>query len=130
MAPPANVGTWPMQASYAASGDWQGLDEVQQERLRDRQQGQRGQGQAGEEAKAAPPDDLTQLTRHRPTDLIDPGRWWRDHLRKLEHTDRPSLRKISRPVERCRHPSPDTWPTQASYAVRGDWSGLSTYNHK
>ena len=25
MAPPANVGTWPMQASYAASGDWQGL---------------------------------------------------------------------------------------------------------
>ena len=25
MVPPANVGTWPMQASYAASGDWQGL---------------------------------------------------------------------------------------------------------
>src|SRR4029077_6905267 len=25
MVPPANVATWPMQASYAASGDWQGL---------------------------------------------------------------------------------------------------------
>ena len=25
MTPPANVATWPMQASYAARGDWQGL---------------------------------------------------------------------------------------------------------
>ena len=25
MVPPANVGTWPMQASFAARGDWQGL---------------------------------------------------------------------------------------------------------
>ena len=25
MVPPANVATWPMQASYAAKGDWQGL---------------------------------------------------------------------------------------------------------
>ena len=25
MMPPGNVATWPMQASYAAKGDWQGL---------------------------------------------------------------------------------------------------------
>jgi len=24
----------------------------------------------------------------------------------------------------------DSWPTQASYAARGDWSGLATYNNQ
>ena len=24
----------------------------------------------------------------------------------------------------------ESWPTQASYAARGDWSGLATYNRR
>ena len=34
MTPPAGVGTWPMQASFAARGDWQGLQRYNQKRTR------------------------------------------------------------------------------------------------
>ena len=30
MTAPSSVGTWPMQAEYAANGDWQGLMKLQQ----------------------------------------------------------------------------------------------------
>ena len=55
---PKSVGTWAMQASFAAKGDWPGLDAY----LRTSMNGARP---AHEPASAAPPpkpDDLTQLT--------------------------------------------------------------------
>ena len=36
MAPPANVGTWPMQASLASKGDWQGLMKYNNQAARSR----------------------------------------------------------------------------------------------
>ena len=57
MTPPGNVSTWPMQASYAAKGDWQGLmkhNEKQRARRRPPRRADRA-------AAAAPPDDLTQI---------------------------------------------------------------------
>src|SRR4029079_14598718 len=81
-------------------------------------------------AKAAPPDDLTQLSGIGPrisSILAAGGVTTYD---QLEHTDPSELRKIIAAAGALPPSSLDTWPTQASYAVRGDWSGLSTYNHK
>ena len=65
MGPPANVGTWPMQASFAAKGDWQGLMKY------NKKQSTAGQGATKKAAssKAAAHDDLTQIERHRAADL-------------------------------------------------------------
>ena len=57
MVPPANVASWPMQASYAAKGDWQGLMKYNK---RGSEPSHRGATKS-KAAKAAAPDDLTQL---------------------------------------------------------------------
>jgi predicted flap endonuclease-1-like 5' DNA nuclease len=80
--------------------------------------------------KAAPPDDLTQLTGIGPrisSILADGGV---TTYAQLEHTDPSELRKILAASGALPPSSFDSWPTQASYAASGDWSGLSTYNHK
>ena len=126
MAPPANVGTWPMQASYAARGDWQGL-------MKYNKQGPSpatDTAAKSKPAKAAAPDDLTQLNGIGPrisTILSDGGV---TTYEELEHTDPSELRKIIAQGGALPPSSLDSWPTQASYAARGDWQGLASYNRK
>ncbi len=126
MAPPANVGTWPMQASYAANGDWQGLMKYNKRLSEPKHHG----GTKSKPAKAAAADDLTQLNGIGPriaSILSDGGVTTYD---ELQHTDPADLRKIIAQGGALPPSSLDTWPTQASYAVRGDWSGLATYNSR
>jgi len=129
MAPPANVGSWPMQASYAAKGDWQGLMKYNK---RSSEPSHSGTSKSkAPKAKAAPPDDLTQLTGIGPriSSILSDGGV--TTYAELEHTDPSDLRKIIAQSGALPPSSLDTWPTQASYAVRGDWQGLASYNsHK
>ena len=126
MAPPGNVGTWPMQASLAASGDWQGLAKYNK-RVAEPKEHAAAKPKA---AKAAPPDDLTQLNGIGPriaSILSDGGVTTYD---ELQHTDPSELRKIIAQGGALPPSSLDSWPTQASYAVRGDWQGLASYNSR
>ena len=125
MVPPANVGTWPMQASYAARGDWQGLMKYNQ----------KGSKPAAKKASSKPaakaaPDDLTQLSGIGPriSTILSSGGI--TTYAELEHTDTSELRKIIAAGGALPPSQLDSWPTQASYATRGDWSGLASYNSK
>ena len=125
MVPPANVASWPMQASYAAKGDWQGL-------MKHNKRSEPSHGGATKKAsKAAAPDDLTQLNGIGPriSSILSDGGV--TTYAELEHTDPSDLRKIIAQSGALPPSSLDSWPTQASYAVRGDWQGLASYNsHK
>jgi predicted flap endonuclease-1-like 5' DNA nuclease len=125
MVPPANVASWPMQASYAAKGDWQGLMKYNK-----RSEPSHSGSTKAKATKAAAPDDLTQLNGIGPrisTILADGGV---TTYAQLEHTDPAELRKIIAAGGALPPSSLDTWPTQASYAVRGDWQGLASYNNR
>ena len=79
MAPPANVGTWPMQASYAAKGDWQGLMKYNKKNAEpSHSDGGEGKGSQGQGRAAGRPDPAQ---RDRATDLVDPERWRHHDLR-------------------------------------------------
>ncbi len=126
MVPPANVASWPMQASYAAKGDWQGL-------MKYNKRGSEPSHHAGSKpkaAKAAAPDDLTQLSGIGPriSSILSDGGV--TTYAELEHTDASDLRKIIAQGGALPPSSLDTWPTQASYAARGDWQGLASYNSR
>ena len=126
MVPPANVASWPMQATYAANGDWQGLMKYNKRSSEPSHSG----ATKPKAAKAAAPDDLTQLNGIGPrisTILSDGGVTTYD---ALEHTDTSELRKIIAQGGALPPSSLDTWPTQASYAARGDWQGLASYNSR
>ncbi len=130
MAPPANVASWPMQASFAAKGDWQGLMKYNQRASGGAAKSKAAKATKSKPAKAAPPDDLTQLSGIGPrisTILADAGV---TTYAQLEHTDPSALRKVIAQSGALPPSSLDSWPTQASYAARGDWQGLSAYNHQ
>jgi predicted flap endonuclease-1-like 5' DNA nuclease len=124
MLPPADVSTWPAQAAYAARGDWQGLTKYNEKR-------------GGRKPKAAAPskepvaaDDLTQLSGIGPrisSILAEGGVTTYD---KLQHTSTDELRRIVSSGGVLPPSSLDTWPTQASYAVKGDWRGLAEHNSR
>ena len=122
MVPPGNVASWPMQASYAAKGDWQGL--MKHNKHSEASHG----GGAKKAAKAAAPDDLTQLTGIGPriSSILSDGGV--TTYAELEHTDPSELRKIIAQGGALPPSSLDSWPTQASYAARADWQGLASYN--
>jgi predicted flap endonuclease-1-like 5' DNA nuclease len=124
MVPPANVGSWPMQASYAASGDWQGLMKYNK---RNAEPSHHGGGKKSGAAKVAA-DDLTQLHGIGPRISMILAAGGVTTYAELEHTEPSELRKIIAAGGALPPSSLDTWPTQASYAVRGDWSGLANYN--
>ena len=67
MAPPANVGTWPMQASYAAKGDWQGLMKYDGGSWSPPYGGDQVEAGQGGGARRSDP-----AQRHRAPDLLDP----------------------------------------------------------
>ena len=124
MVPPANVASWPMQASYAASGDWQGLMKYNK---RTSEPSHHAGGKKSGAAKAAA-DDLTQLHGIGPRISMILADGGVTTYAELEHTEPSELRKIIAQGGALPPSSLDTWPTQASYAVRGDWSGLANYN--
>jgi predicted flap endonuclease-1-like 5' DNA nuclease len=126
MLPPADVSTWPTQAAYAAKGDWQGLTKYNEKRG----------GRKPKTASAAPSkepvtaDDLTQLSGIGPrmsSILAEGGVATYDGL---QHTSTDELRRIISAGGVLPPSSLETWPTQASYAVKGDWRGLAEYNSR
>ena len=128
MAPPANVGSWPMQASYAAKGDWQGL--MKYNKRGSEPSRSSASASKAPKAQAAAPDDLTQLNGIGPriSSILSDGGV--TTYAELEHTDPSDLRKMIAQGGALPPSSLDSWPTQASYAVRGDWQGLASYNSR
>ncbi len=125
MVPPANVGTWPMQATFAAKGDWQGL-------MKHNQKASKASAKAAK-PKAAPveasaPDDLTQLNGIGPRIASILAEGGVTTYAQLEHTSTEKLREIISASGALTPPSLGSWPTQASYAARGDWEALASYN--
>ena len=126
MVPPANVGTWPMQASFAARGDWQGLMKYNQKASKPA--AKKASSKPAE--KKAAPDDLTQLSGIGPriSTILSTGGI--TTYEELQHTDPSELRKVIAAGGALPPSQLDSWPTQASYATRGDWSGLAAYNKR
>jgi predicted flap endonuclease-1-like 5' DNA nuclease len=125
MVPPQNVATWPMQATYAAKGDWQGLMKHNQKASRASARTAKPKAAA---AATAAPDDLTQLSGIGPRIASILAEGGVTTYAQLEHTSPEKLREIIAASGALPSPSLGTWPTQASYAARGDWEGLASYN--
>ena len=125
MVPPQNVATWPMQATYAAKGDWQGLMKHNQKASRASARTAKPKAAA---AATAAPDDLTQLSGIGPRIASILAEGGVTTYAQLEHTSSEKLREIIAASGALPSPSLGTWPTQASYAARGDWEGLASYN--
>ena len=123
MAPPANVGTWPMQASLASKGDWQGLMKYNNQAAKSRPAPQKAPAAAAE-----PSDDLTQLNGIGPriASILNDGGI--TSYNQLQHANTGDLRQIIATGGALPPSSLESWPTQATYAAKGDWSGLATYN--
>jgi predicted flap endonuclease-1-like 5' DNA nuclease len=120
----SNVSTWPMQASLAAKGDWQGLAKYNQ-----RQSGQAKGTTAKSKAPAATgSDDLTQISGIGPRMemlLNSEGVTTYAALRQASAED---LRTIVARGGALPPSSLPTWPAQAAFAMKGDWNGLAAYN--
>ena len=123
MAPPANVGTWPMQASLASKGDWQGLMKYNNQAARSRPAPQKAPAAAAE-----PSDDLTQLNGIGPriASILNDGGI--TSYNQLQHANTGELRQIIATGGALPPASLESWPTQATYAAKGDWAGLAAYN--
>ena len=115
-----------MQASVCREGRLAGPHEVQQARLGAQPPARRP---SRRRPRPRPPDDLTQLNGIGPriSSILSDGGV--TTYAELEHTDPSDLRKIIAQSGALPPSSLDTWPTQASYAVRGDWQGLASYNN-
>jgi predicted flap endonuclease-1-like 5' DNA nuclease len=126
MTPPGNVSTWPMQASYASKGDWQGLMKHNEKQRASAKPAAPRTGTAA----AAPPDDLTQINGIGPrlSTILNEGGI--TTYADLQHANTGELRQIIAVGGALPPSSLESWPTQASYAARGDWSGLATYNRR
>jgi predicted flap endonuclease-1-like 5' DNA nuclease len=126
MLPPADVSTWPAQAAYAARGDWQGLTKYNEKRG----------GRKPKAAAAAPSkepvaaDDLTQPSGIGPRMASILAEGGVTTFERLQHTSTDELRRIVSSGGVLPPSSLDTWPTQASYAVKGDWRGLAEHNSR
>ncbi len=126
MTPPGNVSTWPMQASYAAKGDWQSLMKHNEK--------QRASAKPAAPrtatATAAPPDDLTQINGIGPriSSILNDGGI--TTYADLQRANTGELRQIIAVGGALPPSSLESWPTQAAYAAKGDWSGLATYNRR
>ena len=126
MTPPGNVSTWPMQASLASKGDWQGLMKLNEKQRATAKQA----APKTEAAAAAPPDDLTQINGIGPriSTILNEGGI--TTYADLQRANTGELRQIIAVGGALPPSSLESWPTQASYAARGDWSGLATYNRR
>ena len=127
MTPPGNVSTWPMQASYASKGDWQGLMKHNEKAMAGKAKPAAAEAPT---AATAPPDDLTQIHGIGPriASILNDGGI--TTFAELQHANTGDLRQIIAVGGALPPSSLDSWPTQASYASRGDWSGLASYNRR
>jgi len=133
MTPPANVGTWPMQADLLAKGDWQGLMKYNNQAVATRPAPEKAAvvaAAAAPEKPAEPVDDLTQLHGIGPRieSILNDGGV--TSYNQLQHANTGELRQIIATGGALPPASLESWPTQATYAVRGDWSGLAAYNRR
>jgi predicted flap endonuclease-1-like 5' DNA nuclease/uncharacterized membrane protein len=133
MAPPANVGTWPMQASLASKGDWQGLMKYNNREAASRPAPEKAAAVATAAAPAKPAepvDDLTQLHGVGPRieSILNDGGI--TSYNQLQHANTGELRQIIATGGALPPSSLESWPTQATYAARGDWEGLAAYNRR
>jgi predicted flap endonuclease-1-like 5' DNA nuclease len=123
MLPPGSIASWPMQASYAAKGDWVGLMK------RNQKGASKSQAAKAAPAAAAPaPDDLTQISGIGPRLASILARGGVSTYAQLEQMSPDELREIIALGGALPPSSLSSWPAQASYAARGDWQGLATYN--
>jgi predicted flap endonuclease-1-like 5' DNA nuclease/uncharacterized membrane protein len=127
MVPPGNASTWPMQASYAAKGDWVGLMK------RNQKSSTKSKSTSTSTAAAAPepaanPDDLTQISGigARMASILNRGGV--STYAQLEQMSPDELREIVALGGALPPSAISSWPAQASYAARGDFSGLASYN--
>ncbi len=123
MMAPGSVSTWAMQASLAAEGDWQGLAKLNAKPTR-----AAAPSAAPQAAAASAVDDLTQLSGIGPriaSILADGGVGSYQELAGLSSAE---LREIIASGGALPPSSLETWPTQATYAAKGDWRGLTAYN--
>ena len=127
MMPPGSVNTWPGQADYAARGDWQGL---MKRNAKSRPAAAPAAAAAAAPAAAAPAqrDDLTQISGigARLASILERGGV--TSYQQLEQMSPDELREIIALGGALPPSSLSSWPAQASYASRGDWSGLASYN--
>jgi predicted flap endonuclease-1-like 5' DNA nuclease len=130
MTPPANVGTWPMQASLAAKGDWQGLMKYNNRAAASRPAPEKAAAVAAAAVPAEPSDDLTQLHGIGPriASILNDGGI--TSYNQLQHANTGELRQIIATGGALPPSSLESWPTQATYAARGDWEGLAAYNRR
>ena len=130
MTPPANVGTWPMQASLAANGDWQGLMKYNNRTAASRPAPEKAAAVAAAAVPAEPSDDLTQLHGIGPriASILNDGGI--TSYNQLQHANTGELRQIIATGGALPPSSLESWPTQATYAARGDWAGLAAYNRR
>jgi predicted flap endonuclease-1-like 5' DNA nuclease len=130
MTAPANIATWPMQADYAVRGDWRGLAKYNQKATAGKAPATKRQAAPVAAAPAAKPDDLTQLTGIGPriSKLLADGGV--TTYSALQHMSSEELREIITSGGALPPSSLDSWPTQASYAAKGDWNGLGDYNKR
>ena len=126
MMPPGSINTWPGQADYAARGDWQGL----MKRNQKARPAASAAAAAPAAAAAAPAqrDDLTQISGigARLASILERGGV--TSFQQLEQMSPDELREIIALGGALPPSSAASWPAQASYASRGDWSGLASYN--
>lgn len=129
MTPPANVGTWPMQASLASKGDWQGLMKYNNRAASSRPAPEKPAAVAAAEP-AERSDDLTQLHGIGPriASILNDGGI--TSYNQLQHANTGELRQIIATGGALPPSSLESWPTQATYAARGDWEGLASYNRR
>ena len=126
MTPPGNVSTWPMQASLASKGDWQGLMKLNEKQ----RAAAKPAAPRTEAAAAAPPDDLTQINGIGPriSSILNDGGI--TTYADLQRANTGELRQIIAVGGALPPSSLESWPTQAAYAAKGDWSGLASYNRR
>ncbi len=125
MLPPGNVSSWPMQASLAAKGDWQGLMKYNAKASAAAPKAAKPKAAS---AAAGPPDDLTKISGIGPrmaTILEDGGI---TTYAGLQHSSTEDLRKVVAAGGALPPSSLSSWPTQATFAAKGDWQGLASYN--
>ena len=134
---PANAGTWPMQASFAADNDWHGLMKYNQKQSAAKAEASKKTAKAkAAPAKPAPvekpvtPDDLTKLSGIGPRMEVILNDGQVTTYDKLAHSTSKDLRLIVAAGGALPPASLKTWPTQAAYAMKGDWDGLTAYNAK
>jgi predicted flap endonuclease-1-like 5' DNA nuclease/uncharacterized membrane protein len=131
MIPPGSVSSWPMQADYAARGDWQGLMKRNAKSKSTAKASAAAGAAAATTAPAEPaaaPDDLTQISGIGPrlSSILSHGGV--TTYAQLEQMSPDELREIIALGGALPPASLSSWPAQASYAVRGDWAGLASYN--